>query len=158
MDILYNALLLTLIVLQIVVICALLHRRKPQILMREGRFSHSNMKKCRVTADDIMAAARKKGYFNIGDIDTAVLESDGSISVLPAATKRRLETKDFNIAPVRAGMTEVVYQNGRLDYSRLASLGFTEQKLAEFLQRRGYDIAQVALIVISESGRVDVFS
>ncbi len=157
MDVLYVLLLCAVIVLQTVMIALMCRRRKPQILMREGAFVYDNLKKSRLTEFDIMAAARRRGYFNIADVDTAVLEKDGSISILPKAIKRPLEPRDFNFAPVREGMSYVVYQGGRLDYARLASLGFTEKTLADFLSQRGYRIADLNIIVISESGRIEVF-
>ena len=157
MDVLYVLLLCAVIVLQAVMIVLMCRRRKPQILMREGAFVYDNLKKSRLTEFDIMAAARRRGYFNIADVDTAVLEKDGSISILPKAIKRPLEPRDFNFAPVREGMSYVVYQGGRLDYARLASLGFTEKTLADFLSQRGYRIADLNIIVISESGRIEVF-
>ena len=157
MDVLYILLFALVILLQIVIILGSLGRKKPVILMREGVFATENMKKRRVSAADIMAAARKKGYFNIADIDTAVLESDGSISILPAAQKRRLEPKDFNFSPVREGMGYPVYQNGVFLFDNLKSVGFTEQKLAEFLRERGYELRDTELIVINENGRVSVF-
>ena len=157
MDTLYILLFTATIALQLVILFELLRKRTPQILMREGAFIYDNMKKSKVTEFDIMAAARKNGYFNIADVDTAVLERDGSITVMPKAHKRQLDPKDFNFAPVREGMSYAVYHNGSLDYARLASLGFTEQKLAEFLAQRGYRINDLSLIVVSESGRVEVF-
>ena len=158
MDILYVLLFSTVIILQAVIIFLLCRRRKPQILMREGAFVYDNLKKSRLTEFDVMAAARRCGYFNIADVDTAVLEKDGGISILPKAIKRPLEPKDFNFAPVREGMSYVVYHGGRLDYARLASLGFTEKTLDGFLSQHGYRLENVNLVIVSESGRIEVLA
>ena len=157
MNALYILLLIIILLLQIVIIAGRLRLTKPTVLMREGVFAPQNMKKRRVTAADIMSAARKQGYFNLGDIDTAVLEADGTISVLPAARKRRLEPKDFNFAPVREGMGYPVYQNGVFLYDNLRAVGFDEKKLLDFLTERGYELKDAQLIVVTESGRVSVF-
>ena len=157
MDLLYVLLFAVVIVLQIVIIMGAARKQKPVILMREGVFAAENMQKRHISAADIMAAARKCGYFNIADVDTAVLESDGSISILPAAQKRRLEPKDFNFSPVREGMGYPVYQNGVFLGDNLRAVGFSEQKLRDFMNARGYDLQTTALIVINENGRVSVF-
>ena len=157
MDILYVLLLIIIIVLQIVIIVGVPGRKNPVILMREGVFAAKNMQRSKTSTADIMAAARKSGYFNIADIDTAVLECDGSISILPSAQKRRLEPKDFNFSPVREGMGYPVYQNGVFLTDNLRTVGFSEQKLRDFINARGYDLNNTELIVINENGRVSVF-
>ena len=157
MDLLYLLLLIVVIVLQIVLLFGKRRIKSPVILMREGRLSDENMKSCSVTADDIMAAARKAGYFSLGDIDTAVLETDGEISLLPTPQKRRLTPKDFNFAPLREGISAIVCENGEVNHENLKKIGFTEQKLTAFLTERGYTLSDARLIVVSESGRVCVF-
>ncbi|MBR3149184.1 MAG: DUF421 domain-containing protein [Eubacterium sp.] len=157
MEFLYAALLVFVIILQIVILLNGRGRKSEVFLMHEGRFLTENMKKHRVSYSDLAAAARGEGYFNIADIDTAVLERDGSISLLPQAKKRRLNPKDFNFAPVREGAGYIVYQNKTLSDEGLRAVGLSEGKLRDFLASRGYTLDETELIVVSESGRVTVF-
>ena len=157
MDILYAVLLIFVILLQMVILMKDSGFNKPFVLMSEGRLNGKNMKKCRVTTSDLIAAARLGGYFNLADIDTAIMEKNGKISLLPAAQKRRLEPKDFNFSPVRDGVGYPVYQNGRLCEDYLRAVGFTEQSLSSFLDERGYTLSAVELIIVNENGRVCVF-
>ena len=158
MDLLYLLLLIVVIALQLVIIMGGKRFDCPRVLMHEGVFNTKNIRRCRVTVQDIIEAARLKGYFNLADIDTAVMEKNGQISFLPTAQKRPLSPKDFNFSPVSEGLSYVVYQNSKLDLKRLEKLGFTEEKLRDFLQSRGYSESDISLIIISESGRVSVFS
>ena len=157
MDILYILLFVVVIFLQAVIVLKNRHFKSPVILMREGKLSAENMKSCRISSDDIAAAARRAGYFSLGDIDTAILEKNGEISLLPTPQKRRLNPKDFNFAPLREGISLTVFENGRLNSDNLKKIGFTEQKLNDFLTERGYRLNDARLIIISESGRVCVF-
>ena len=157
MEYLCFLLLIVIIVLQLVIICGGCRRKKPVLLMCEGRLLLENMKKHSVTADDLMSAARKAGYFNLADIDTAVLERDGAISLLPSPSKRRLTPRDFNFNPVREGLALAVYQDGSLSRENLRAVGFTEEKLARFLAERGYSLESAKLIIVSEDGRVKVY-
>ncbi len=157
MEYLYLVLFAVIIILQIVILIGRRRREKPVLLMNEGRLIIDNMKSCSKTVEDIICAARKAGYFNLADVDTAVLETDGEISILPVASKRRLTPRDFNFNPVREGLSLIVYQNSKINYNNLKAVGFTEEKLAQFLEERGYRLSETELIIISESGRVKVY-
>ncbi len=133
------------------------HAKEPTVLMSEGKIQFNALQKSRVSVQDLMREARKAGWFNLADVDTAVLETDGSISFLPAARKRSLSAKDFNFAPLREGVAYMVYQNGKMMPKNLQKTGFTEQKLRAFLQEKGYAPETVKLVLINESGRVAVF-
>ena len=125
--------------------------------MREGRIDYNALNRCSLSVDELMSHARKRGYFNLADIDCAVLETDGSVSVLPRPQKRGLNPKDFNFAPIREGISYAVFENGVLYPDRLNCVGFTEKRLADFLNEHNYNIADLSLITVNEAGRVDVF-
>ena len=156
MEKIYVLLSAIIIILQIVMLLDRLPR-KTALLMSEGRLLTDNMKRCGVSLGDIMSAARRQGYFNIADIDTAFLERNGEISLLPVPAKRCLNPRDFNFAPVREGMAYVVFENGRFNEENLRKVSFTRRTLTDFLIERGYETDKLQLITVSESGRVDVF-
>jgi len=57
----------------------------PTVLLLDGRMRHDALKRARVTEDEVLAAVRKKGQGTLEDIDAVVLESDGSLSVIPSS-------------------------------------------------------------------------
>lgn len=61
-------------------------RSEPALLANDGRFCNAAMKRERVTQSEALSTVRASGGHNIGDVDTMVLESDGSISVRLRAT------------------------------------------------------------------------
>ena len=69
---------------------------KPIILIEKGKISKKNMKKARIELDDLLSSARGNGYFNLSDIDYAIMETTGKISFQPVGQKRNLNPKDFN--------------------------------------------------------------
>jgi len=60
-------------------------KTRPTVLLREGRFRHDALRRVRVTSDEVMGAVRQHGYGSLHDIDLVTLESDGSLSVVPAS-------------------------------------------------------------------------
>jgi uncharacterized membrane protein YcaP (DUF421 family) len=60
----------------------------PTALVREGRVQGRSMRQNLITRDELMAAVRAQGLDNLGAVKSAYIESDGSISVVPAASKK----------------------------------------------------------------------
>lgn len=56
----------------------------PTVLLFDGKLRHDALKRVRVTRDEVMAAVRRQGQGSLADIDAVVLESDGSLSVIPS--------------------------------------------------------------------------
>lgn len=57
----------------------------PTMLVLDGRMRHGALKQARVTEDEVLAAVRQQGQGALANIDAVVLESDGSLSVIPRA-------------------------------------------------------------------------
>jgi uncharacterized membrane protein YcaP (DUF421 family) len=57
----------------------------PTVLLLDGQLRDAALKRVRVTADEVMAAVRQHGYGSLAEIDAVILESDGSLSVVPAS-------------------------------------------------------------------------
>ncbi|PKM82432.1 MAG: hypothetical protein CVU89_05355 [Firmicutes bacterium HGW-Firmicutes-14] len=57
-------------------------RGEPVVVVHNGKILEGNMAQMRYSKDDLMTQMREKGYFNIGDVEYAVLETDGQLSVL----------------------------------------------------------------------------
>ncbi len=87
--------------------CALKSRRfnsflsgKPSILINKGKIDSKELKKERVTIDELLEQLRVQGYFNLRDIQYAILETDGSLSVVPSTTYNSTPSTTFNHLPV----------------------------------------------------------
>ncbi|MCD2518367.1 DUF421 domain-containing protein [Massilia sp. G4R7] len=60
-------------------------KTRPTVLLREGRLCHEALKRVRITSDEVEGAVRRHGHGSLRDIDLVVLETDGSLSVIPAS-------------------------------------------------------------------------
>ena len=59
---------------------------RPQILVRNGKLCFKEMTKSRVNTDDLLEELRKNGYYSLNDVDTVILETGGSITVIPSSS------------------------------------------------------------------------
>ena len=62
----------------------------PTIIMNNGKLYRENMKKAKLELSEFMVLCRQEGYFNINDIETAIFEYNGKITILPKSQKRPL--------------------------------------------------------------------
>ena len=102
---------------------------KPIIIIERGKISKRGMRKARVELDDLLTSARVNGYFNLSDIDYAIMETTGKISFQPVAQKRQLNPKDFNFAPEREGLYINVIMDGHIIDDNLSVAGVTKREL-----------------------------
>jgi len=131
---------------------------KPACLMKDGEINETALKKSRISVEELMSRAREQGIFNIGDIDTAILEPGGKISFLLMPMKRQLTPKDFNFAPIKEGLCYIVIKNGEINEKNLKKSGITKSALLELLEQRGQSAENIFLATVNEAGRVDFFS
>jgi uncharacterized membrane protein YcaP (DUF421 family) len=130
---------------------------KPITLMKNSKINSPAMKKAKISIDELMSRARLAGYFNLGDIDTAIFEPCREISFLPMPMKRPLNPKDFNFAPVREGVCKTVILNGSLIKENIRHSGISEEDIIQLLNQRGEDIKDILIATVNEAGRVDFF-
>jgi uncharacterized membrane protein YcaP (DUF421 family) len=73
---------------------------KPSILIDKGEINYRELKKERVSIDELLEQLRVLGYFKISDVQYAILETDGSLSVLPSDSYDSTPSRYFNHLPL----------------------------------------------------------
>ena len=129
----------------------------PIILIYKGKIIKKNLKKARIDLNDLLATARVSGYFNIADIEYAVMETKGSISFMPVALKRPLNPKDFNFAPENEGLTVNVIIDGKIIEDDLKDAGITRKDLIRRVKQQGKDVKDIFLGIIDSNGVLTLF-
>lgn len=118
---------------------------KPIIIIERGKISKEGMRKAHVELDDLLTSARVNGYFNLSDIDYAIMETTGKISFQPVAQKRQLNPKDFNFAPEREGLYINVIMDGHIIDDNLSVAGVTKKELDNMLKAKGDKLENIFL-------------
>lgn len=118
---------------------------KPIIIIERGKISKEGMRKARVELDDLLTSARVNGYFNLSDIDYAIMETTGKISFQPVGQKRQLNPKDFNFAPEREGLYINVIMDGHIIDDNLSVAGVTKKELENMLKAKGDKLENIFL-------------
>ena len=110
----------------------------PTIIMDNGVLYRENMKKAKLDLSEFMVMCRQAGYFNLSDIQTAVFEYNGRISILPVSNKRPANPTDMNLSPAPEQIFTEVIMDGRVLEKNLKRMGLDLNWLQEQTKTQGY--------------------
>ena len=96
---------------------------KPSILIFRGKVDEKVLKRERFTINELEERLRDNNIFNIGDVEYAVLETSGQVTVIPKPNKRPTTPEDFNIEPKYEGIPYDLVVDGKVMYKNLEKLG-----------------------------------
>jgi len=110
----------------------------PAMLIRGGKIQADELQRLCYDLSDLMEAVRSKGVLNPADVGTAVLETNGALSVFPNAMSRPVMTKDLSLALGYEGMPLSLVLDGRLQDKNLKTGGLDLAWLNKQLLPLGY--------------------
>ncbi len=130
----------------------------PTIVMDNGKIYRENMKKAKLELSEFMVLCRQEGYFNINDIQTAIFEYNGRITILPKSEKRPLTPKDMNITPEKAEIDTEIIMDGRVLHENLKRLGLNLTWLEKELEKQRYKSAkEIYLGICDKENKLTLF-
>ncbi|WP_300364526.1 DUF421 domain-containing protein [uncultured Subdoligranulum sp.] len=107
------------------------------ILMDNGVISKTNLGRATIDLNEFLGQARIAGYFDLNEIQTAILENNGQISFLPRSANRPATPQDLGLTPEPASAWYDLVLDGHLMEDNLRESGHDENWLAEQLHKAG---------------------
>ena len=129
---------------------------KPQILIYRGKIDEKALKKERFTLNELQERLRDKNIVNISDVEYAILETNGQISVIEKPNKRSIIPEDIGITPEYEGLSYDLVIDGKVMTDNLKILNKTYEWLEAEVLKFGYKPKDALLVTID--GRGQVFS
>lgn len=131
----------------------------PTIIMNNGKLYRKNLKKAKLELSEFMMLCRQQGYFNLNDIQTAIFEYNGTLTVLPVSTKRPINPQDMNITPPKESICTEVIMDGRILEDNLKRKGLDTSWLQKQLKEQGYKNAkEIFLAFCDDNNKLSVFA
>ena len=123
---------------------------KPVIIIEKGNILPDVLKELNMNIDDIMEALRGTGYFNPSEVEYAILETNGSLTVLPKSESKPLSPEDVGLQLPPATIPITVIMEGEFLGENLAQLeGITKERMLVFLDRMGIKQEDVLVLLVS---------
>ena len=128
---------------------------RPAILIYRGRIDEKVLQKERFTINELQERLRGDNIFNISDVEYAILETNGQVTVIPKPNKRNVVTEDLNINAEYEGIPYDLVIDGKIMYDNLKTLGKDEIWLQR--QLKGFKTNVKDVLIATLDGRGQIF-
>ena len=124
----------------------------PTILMNDGKLYRKNLKKSKLDLSEFMLLCREQGYFDLNEIQMALLEHNGKLSILPKSANRPATPEDLKITAKATHIGVEVIMDGRVMGENLSRMNLDRIWLKKQLKLQGYTDAKEVLLGIYQQG------
>jgi len=126
------------------------------VLYQDGQIYEKNLLTAKIDIGELLALCRIEGYYDLADIYSIYLESNGQISILPMENKRPLCAADINIKPVQTKPMANVIIDGHIMQGNLKSTGKNETWLNNKLMQKGVTDIKEVILATFDSNKDDI--
>ncbi|MFV0250180.1 MAG: DUF421 domain-containing protein [Bacilli bacterium] len=127
------------------------------IIIQNGKLLRNNMKKTKLEINDLLEQCRADGYFDINEIEYAILESNGKLSILPKSQFKPLTPKDMNLKVGKSGLCANIIIDGIIIKNILKSIYKDEIWLKNELKIKGYKLENILLATLDINENLKIF-
>ena len=130
----------------------------PTVLVEKGKIIESGLKKSKIDINDLLAEARESGYFNLDEIDYALMEINGNISFLPKENEKPVTKKDMKIKCSNEGLTVNAIIDSKYMVNNMKAINKDKEWLDHELKVNGYDnYDNILLATIDNNYKVTIY-
>lgn len=129
------------------------------LLIENGKIFQKNLLKARLDVNDLLTKARVNGYFDISQINYAIMENNGEISFLPKSEYRPVNSTDLDLKkmPAYEYLNVNVIIDGKILYKNLAEVGLDENWLLTELKSRGLKVNEIFLASVTQDNTLIIY-
>ena len=127
---------------------------KPRILIYRGKIDEKALIRERFTINELEERLRGKDVMNLADVEYAILETNGEISVILKPNKRTVTTEDLKLSPEYEGMSYDLVIDGKVMYENLKKLGKNYKWLEKELKKQSMNPQSTLVATIDAKGEI----
>lgn len=127
---------------------------RPTVLIRRGKLDQKEMQRIRISLDELISEVRQAGIPSLDDVDYAILEQNGKISVLPRKSAQPPTAKDLNLSLGESGIVHILIEDGHIDRYNLKTMQLDEAWLAQALKKKGLCAEEVFFLGRDDAGNL----
>lgn len=129
---------------------------KATVFIKDGKIMEDNLKKERYTTDELLELLRKKDVFKVADVEFAVLEPTGDLSVMLKKENQPLTPKDVNLTVASVKEPQTVIMDGEILDEPLSTIGRSRGWLKTELEKQGVTIENVFIGQVDSYGQLTI--
>lgn len=129
----------------------------PSVVIRRGKLDYEEMSKHRLELEELLSELRLKGAFDVGDVEYAILEENGKLSVQLKADKSPLTPSQVDIVADETGIAHPIIVDGKIDRTSLKKAGRDDSWMFSALARFDVKYQNVFLMTVDDLGNANVY-
>ena len=128
---------------------------KPSILIYRGRIDEKVMKRENFTINELQERLRGNNIFDLGDVEYAILETSGQITVIPKPEKQNVTLEDLNIKAEYEGLPYDLVVDGVVQEENLQKISKSKEWLKKEVQK--FNMKPEDALIVTINGKGDIF-
>ena len=129
------------------------------VLFENGKLVENNFKKAKHDINEFLTQCRINGYFNLSDLYSATLETNGQISFLPISLKRPVITEDLNLNPIQEKAVFNIIIDGKIIEENLKASGNDKTWLENTLKKQNNsNLSNIFLATCDCNNNISVYT
>ena len=127
---------------------------KPSILIYRGKIMEKELKKERFTINELQERLRGNNVVNLGDVEYAILETSGEVTIIQKPEKRNTIPQDFNIKPDYEGIPYDLVVDGKIMDKNLKMIGKNYMWLKKQVEKFGMKPEEALVVTLDGKGQI----
>ncbi len=128
------------------------------VLYENNQIYNEELEKAKLDIDEFLMQCRIAGYFNLNELQTVVLETNGSFSFFPKEKYRPAVVNDLNIKINKVKLPTVLIKEGKIFYNNLKTIGQDEKWLENELNVQGIPLSDVILMFQEDNSNIVTYT
>ena len=128
----------------------------PQILILDGVLQEKIMRRTNYTVRDLLDSLRSKDIFDVGEVAYAILETNGTVSVLEKAAFQQPNKRELGLEPGSAALSHLLILEGKIQKSGLETLHLTQKDVETMLKNHGLSLENIFFAQMNGDGELHV--
>ena len=130
----------------------------PSIIIEHGVINQKELERLRIGLGELIGELRLKDVASISDVDYAILEQNGKLSVILKSEKQPICSKDMNIKKSGSDMEYAIIIDGEIDQSNLERASKSYDWLTHVLKKRNLNISEIFLMTINDQENINIIN
>ena len=123
----------------------------PSVLIRRGKLDQKEMRRIRISLDELISEVRQAGIASLADVDYAILEQNGKISILTRKQALPPSAQDLQLTLKDDGIVHLLIRDGYVDRHNLDMLQLDDAWLERTLKKKGLRVKEVFFLGIDDA-------
>lgn len=127
---------------------------KPTVIIHRGKLRQSALESLRISIDELMSEIRQQGLSDLSQVETAILEKNGKLTILPKPSCQPPTAEDLGIKPSGEALMHIIWQSGMFSKEGLRIIGKDRPWVDRQLKKRKLSYDSLFCVMANEDGKL----